>query len=295
MIPQVNKISQFNRLPTPALTGDRRELASDTAIPVLVKFSSRDLQLLYQAQQQFSGYENRLMNASADLLAVCGTIARMQPADKLDATHVELKQTIIDLKYKVVQLDYPPSVAENLCLLYAIVLDEFILSSPWSANRGWENWTLAADLFGFRDGGDRFYSITERVLMQPKALRELLEVIYTFLKLGYRGKYKLQGETERNQLIARLEASLTIPLITNEQNAPSQDLDEPAEPIVGISNTAKCLLAGAALILISLSSWTYTAFERQQLREYFVQSDMAPTKGAAAPLFNDSTLINGKG
>lgn len=182
----------------------------------LVCVSAGELQTLDLALREFNGSENRLVNAAADLLAVCGTITRLSPRDELNTTRVELSRTIIDLKYKVVRLDYPPSVAENLCLLFAIVIDEFVMASPWGSDSEWGNRTLVADLFGFRDGGNRFYKIADRALMQPRALCEFLEIVYFFLKLGFRGKYSRGSEQERDRLIDRLEAAL--PLLNMPKN-----------------------------------------------------------------------------
>lgn len=175
-----------------------------------VALQSTSIQAMERSLRTYRGSENRLINASADLIALCGTVARLKDAKDLSHTRSEIARTIIDLKYRVVQLDYPPSVAENLCLLFAIVLDEFILSAPWAADAGWENLTLVADLFGFRDGGDRFYNIAERALMQPKALQELLQIIYIFIKLGYRGRYLEGQEQERDRLLHRLETALGL-------------------------------------------------------------------------------------
>ena len=136
----------------------------------LAPVTGGELQLLDRALREYDGSDNRLVNASADLLAVCGTLSRLNPEDELNLTRVELSRAIIDLKYKIVRLDYPPSVAENLCLLFAIVIDEFIMASDWGTDSNWGNRALVADLFGFRDGGYRFYNIADRALMQPRAL-----------------------------------------------------------------------------------------------------------------------------
>lgn len=176
----------------------------------LSPISTSDLHILDRALRDFEASQNRLINVSTDLLALCAVMARMAPGGELGRTRTEISRTIIDLKYRVVNLDYPPAVAENLCLLFAIVIDEFVMLSPWSHEQGWENRSLVADLFGFRDGGDRFYSVAERALRQPKALSEFLEIIFIFLKLGYWGKYSFNHENGRDQLLDRIETALNL-------------------------------------------------------------------------------------
>ena len=220
--------------------------ASTKRVAGLVTVSAGELQALNLALKQFSGSNNKLINAAANLLGVCGTITRMSPGDELNTTRVELSRAIIDLKYKVVQLDYPTSVAENLCLVFAIVIDEFVMASSWGRNSNWGNRTLVADLFGFRDGGYRFYKIADRALMQPRALIEFLEIVYFFLKLGFRGKYNLGSEQERDRLINRLEAVLPMP--SSDKKHPN-----PGRPIFDSKTPARSwLLRHKLLLTVSL-------------------------------------------
>ena len=217
----------------------------------LVTVSAGELQALNLALKQFSGSNNKLINAAANLLGVCGTITRMSPGDELNTTRVELSRAIIDLKYKVVQLDYPTSVAENLCLIFAIVIDEFVMASPWGRNSNWGNRTLVADLFGFRDGGYRFYKIADRALMQPRALSEFLEIVYFFLKLGFRGKYNLGSEQERDRLIDRLEAvlpMLKMPSSDKKHPNPGRPIFDSKTPVRIWRLRSKLLLTVSLLI-----------------------------------------------
>jgi type IV/VI secretion system ImpK/VasF family protein len=225
--------------------------ASTKRVAGLVTVSAGELQALNLALKQFSGSNNKLINAAANLLGVCGTITRMSPGDELNTTRVELSRAIIDLKYKVVQLDYPTSVAENLCLVFAIVIDEFVMASSWGRNSNWGNRTLVADLFGFRDGGYRFYKIADRALMQPRALSEFLEIVYFFLKLGFRGKYNLGSEQERDRLIDRLEAvlpMLKMPSSDKKHPNPGRPIFDSKTPVRIWRLRSKLLLTVSLLI-----------------------------------------------
>lgn len=239
----------------------------------LSPISTTDLQNLDRALRHYTGSDNMLINASADLLAVCGVMRRMTPGAELNTTRMELSRAIIDLKYRVVNLDYPPSVAENLCLLFAITLDEFVMLSAWSRERGWENRTLVADLFGFRDGGDRFYNIAERALMQPKALREFLEILYLFLKLGYRGKYTRGNENERDRLIHRIETALSLVPHSADVKPAGRRIRDTKAPKSRISTLNKLFAAVTAIAVMSLGTWAarsqmehhiYTTFQERR-------------------------------
>lgn len=275
-------------------SGEKLEAGAGQAIAGgtnrLSPVSATDLQNLDRALRHYTGSQNRLVNASADLLAICGVMRRLTPAAELNTTRMELSRAIIDLKYRVVNLDYPPSVAENLCLLFAIVLDEFVMLSPWSQERGWENRTLVADLFGFRDGGDRFYNIADRALMQPKALREFLEILYLFLKLGYRGKYTRGTENERDRLVHRIETALALMPQTAELRPIGRPIRDTKAPRRRLSTSRKLALSIAAIIAMSLGIWAarsqmehhiYTSFQEQRA--------LAETESAVDFVFSSET------
>lgn len=252
----------------------------------LAPVSTSDLQTFDRALGQYSGSKNALFKASASLLAVCGTISRLSPGEELNTTRTELSRAIIDLKFKVVRLDYPPSVAENLCLLFAIVLDEFILVSAWGGDSGWENRTLVADLFGFRDGGDRFYNVADRALMQPRALREFIEIVYIFLKLGYRGKYNQGGEHERDRLIDRLEAALNLIPQSEGPKTMGRAIKD-TKPIGRHTPTRyKLALAGGAIGLIVLGAWGLrTQTERSVFNDFQQKRAAAESESAVDFVF----------
>lgn len=273
---------------TPTLTLTPQGVAGPESIR-LAPVSTSDLQIFDRALGQYSGSKNTLFKASAPLLAVCGTLSRLNPGDEMNSTRMELSRAIIDLKYKIVRLDYPPSVAENLCLLFAIVLDEFILVSPWGAESGWENRTLVADLFGFRDGGDRFYNVADRALMQPRALREFIEIIYIFLKLGYRGKYNRGSEHDRDRLIDRLEAALNLMPQAQKRKAAGRAVKDtrPAERYMPLRR--KLALAGGAMGVIILGTWGLKMqAERTLYRDFQAQRLVAESESSVDFIFSST-------
>jgi type IV/VI secretion system ImpK/VasF family protein len=217
----------------------------------------------------YEGSENRLINSSASLLALCTSLVNIDSVLHINETRLEMSKEIISLKGKIIALDYPPTVAEHLCLLFAIVIDEIILNNKIGKDTGWENRSLVADLFGFRDGGLKFYKIVDRVLLQPKALKEVLELIYIFLKLGYQGKLGLGQEHARGELMATLEKLLDIkqidpvPRIFGRAVIEHKNLKRP------ISFATKILMATLCSFAILLSSTLWFIDRRSQVDEIF--------------------------
>lgn len=157
------------------------------------------------AQQQGLQFENSLLKAGAELLSLTVSVKRMQCPSDMHAFRTGIKNALTELKYKVAKLDYPPSVADKTCFLFAVMLDEQILHSAWGEASGWENQTLVSELFGIKNGGEQFYVVTERALLQPVLLVDLLEVIYIMVKMGFRGRFRVTGKEQLDALMKRIE------------------------------------------------------------------------------------------
>ncbi len=243
------------------------------------EFSELEALQLYNSLDAYSSSSNKILNACYDLVAVVAAIRQLKNQDTEHATRVEISRAIIELKYKIVRLDYPPSVAENLCLLFAIVIDEFILTSAWAGNKDWSDRTLVADLFGFRDGGDRFYEIAEKALMQPNLLKDFLEIVYFFLKLGYLGRYETENEQERDLLIVRIETALKIDS-NNFKNViigrPARTYKTPRTNIGFVSKFLFCIIC----IVFSYSFYVFQSNKREdnEMSSYNDFSEIAVQK-----------------
>ncbi|MFY2508603.1 type IVB secretion system protein IcmH/DotU [Vibrio pectenicida] len=153
----------------------------------------------------FNKAENQLLNISSELLATTLKVSTLpEPQDVTTLRH-QLANSINDIKTKGSELTYPVAVIDKLCFLYAVVLDELIIYSEWGEKRCWENKTLLSELFGMRNGGELFFTVAEKAIRQPHKLIDLLEVIYIFLNIGFKGQYRETGSEQLKIFTHQLE------------------------------------------------------------------------------------------
>ena len=59
-------------------------------------------------------------------------------------------------------------------------------------------------------GGEKFFTILSRMMMEPETYKEMFEFLYLCLSLGFKGKYGVMqdGNQQINQLIANLHRVL---------------------------------------------------------------------------------------
>jgi type VI secretion system protein ImpK len=82
---------------------------------------------------------------------------------------------------------------------YAIValMDETVLSVPGACRDYWISRPMQLDYFGDNIAGQEFYNKLQKLLLQPENKKDILEVYYLCLALGFEGKYKIADPAER--------------------------------------------------------------------------------------------------
>jgi type VI secretion system protein ImpK len=93
---------------------------------------------------------------------------------------------------------------------YAIValLDETVLSIAGPCRDHWISSPLQLELFGDNIAGEEFYRKLDKLLVEPEKMREVLEVYYLCLSLGFEGKYKIGNKQERDRIIDNVGRTL---------------------------------------------------------------------------------------
>lgn len=68
-------------------------------------------------------------------------------------------------------------------------LDEAIMNKPWGIK--WSEESLLAKFHGDVDGGVQFFRLMESLAQNPKKNRNLLEIMYICLAIGFEGRYRI--------------------------------------------------------------------------------------------------------
>ena len=89
------------------------------------------------------------------------------------------------------------------------VLDDAAGATPWG--RDWLKQGLLSELHGDAAGADKFFALLDPMVAQPRQYKDLLELFYVCLALGYEGRYR-GGEGGRlalTQVRNRLHGTVT--------------------------------------------------------------------------------------
>ena len=87
-------------------------------------------------------------------------------------------------------------------------LDETIISSSWSQKEAWLSDPLQIKLFETFNAGEEFFNFLNELSQKTSANKEVLEVYYLCLSLGFKGKYQLQSPENLRKTIDELNLEL---------------------------------------------------------------------------------------
>lgn len=90
----------------------------------------------------------------------------------------------------------------------AAYLDEMVLSSSWRAREEWSSQPLQYELFSIHEAGVEFFRRLEAIRKGVASNRDLLELYYLCLALGFEGQYTLAGREKRQALMREIAREL---------------------------------------------------------------------------------------
>jgi type VI secretion system protein ImpK len=101
----------------------------------------------------------------------------------------------------------PASIDESKYALIAL-MDETVLSVPGACRDYWMSRPMQLDYFGDNIAGQEFFNKMQNLLVQPETKKDVLEVYYLCLALGFEGKYKISNPEERLAILEDLGRKL---------------------------------------------------------------------------------------
>lgn len=177
-----------------------------------------------------------------------------------------------------------------LCTL----VDETAASTPWGGSGVWARLSLLVMFHNETWGGEKFFQLLAKLAEKPGANRDLLELMYLCLALGFEGRYRIidNGQAQLDALRARLQQMLRDARGDYERELSPhwQGVDLRPNPILGLLPLWVAVsLLGIALVALylgvnsrinSASDPVFAAIQNLRLPA----ADSKPRPPAAKPL-----------
>jgi len=205
-------------------------------------------------------HPNPLINAFAPLLEFAPEMESALPPENPETLRTRLLDELVRARDAVVAGGSPLARADQAAWLVAALLDDLALNTPWGGASAWPRQPLVVMLRGDVDAGTQFFARLEELERHPNRDRELLELQYHCLALGFRGKYRVAARAGDRSINAVRVAAARFLRDVDAESAPLSPhwrgvlaSDEPHRFIVPIWVMALGAFAVATAIYVGLS------------------------------------------
>jgi len=133
---------------------------------------------------------NPLVNSASTLIAVFEKTRNTISHSDIGGLHQRLSNEIRAFQTRTQDLGYQPEIVLAARYVLCSALDEIILNTPWGAESQWPQKTLLSIFHNETSGGEKFFLILDRMRQTPAENRDMLELLYILLSLGFEGRYR---------------------------------------------------------------------------------------------------------
>ena len=131
-----------------------------------------------------------LLAVANRLLLLVPNLRKTQRVADLAALRATLAQGVRDFESQALGLGLEPKRVEATRYILCTVLDEAASDTPWGGQGAWARHSLLAEFHNDTKGGEKVFQLMAMLADKPDANRDLLEVIYAAVSLGFEGRYR---------------------------------------------------------------------------------------------------------
>ena len=153
---------------------------------------------------------NPLVQAAAPLLSAAprlrATLRHANPA----ALRAQLVESVKRFETSARQQGLPNEQVVAARYILCTLLDESASSTPWGGSGAWSSQSLLVHFHNEAWGGEKVFQLLTRLAETPAQHRNLRELVYAALSLGFEGRYRVMndGKAQLDSVRERLAAKL---------------------------------------------------------------------------------------
>ena len=151
---------------------------------------------------------NPLVAAASPLLNAVTQLRASSSHPDLAGLHERLARAVRAFEAAATRNGVPPRNILAARYVLCTFLDEAAASTPWGGSGAWAEHRLLVLFHNEAQGGEKVFQLMARLAEDPKANRDLLELLHAVLSLGFEGRFRVvdNGRAQLEQLRERLLA-----------------------------------------------------------------------------------------
>lgn len=176
----------------------------------------------------FGGGLNPLLASANVLLAIVPQVRNTVEHPNPQALRDQLTQAIKDFEQEARAAGVASEKIIAARYMLCTLLDEVAASTPWGGSGLWARHSLLVMFHGEASGGEKFFQLLSKLAENPRQNRDILELMYVCLALGFQGRYRLveNGASQLEMLRERLAQ-----ILRKERGEYERDLSQRWQPV----------------------------------------------------------------
>lgn len=132
-----------------------------------------------------------LLAAANRLLMLVPSLRQTRAVPDPAALRASLAQGVRDFAAAAQEAGVAPERTMAARYVLCTMLDEAASDTPWGGGGVWGRHSLLAEFHNESAGGEKVFQLMARLAEKPAANRDLLELIYAAIALGFEGRYRV--------------------------------------------------------------------------------------------------------
>jgi type VI secretion system protein ImpK len=155
-------------------------------------------------------WSNPMVDAAWPLMALSIRLTTTEDCPSLVQLYHDISHQIRTLLEEIRQHDYDDASIKAYSYSLCLFMDEVVMSRSWGVTSEWSSTSLLSEFHKETWGGEKFFTLLERMSTEAAKYQHVLEAMYFFVCLGLKGKYAVHvsGNDDLERLIGRLHRQL---------------------------------------------------------------------------------------
>ncbi|EJE8675772.1 type IVB secretion system protein IcmH/DotU [Vibrio parahaemolyticus] len=151
--------------------------------------------------------DNLFVDVSNALMGAALRLKTMTLCPDVPSLYEQMSEEIRSVDIELTEAKVEPAIIVAFRYVLCAFLDEAVLATPWGPNSVWGAQSMLSQFHNETWGGEKVFSILDRLETEPERYKSLLVFIYQCLMLGFEGKYGVMegGAKKREQRLQRLK------------------------------------------------------------------------------------------
>ena len=160
------------------------------------RFEQLEDRMIYAARlrpaESFNISLNALVAAGAGLLSEVVRIKHATGAENMAVLNERLTKELEQFESRALHHGADAGQVKAAQYVLCTVADEAVVTTQWGNESEWSRMSLLSSFHSETFGGEKFFSLLDRLSKNPVKHLPMLELMYLCLSLGFEGKYRVQ-------------------------------------------------------------------------------------------------------